>query len=52
MIDCIKAKVRKYLGKCPCCNGRKRLSYSVFTDEVTCWKCGLVGSVSDFRKAT
>lgn len=51
MIDWIKVKARKSLGRCPCCAGRRRLSYDVFTDEVTCWKCGLVGSVSDFRKA-
>lgn len=48
----VRLKLRKDHGQCPCCGGRKRISYDIFTDEVTCWKCGLVGSVAEFRSQT
>ncbi len=34
---------------CPCCDARTRLAYEIMTDEYTCYHCGLVGTVNEFR---
>lgn len=35
--------------QCPGCDTSKRLQYDVKTDEMTCWKCGLVSTINEAR---
>ena len=34
---------------CPGCDTSQRIEYDAMTDEVTCWKCGLVSTVNEVR---
>jgi hypothetical protein len=34
---------------CPCCDDTERVAYSIKMDEYTCYQCGLVASVVEFR---
>lgn len=35
---------------CPDCNATKKITYDVFSDEVTCYNCGFVGPIGDFQE--
>ena len=34
---------------CPCCDKTDRIAYDIKSDEYTCYHCGLVDCVGDFR---